>query len=209
MTVLSKWCNMSLEHLVENYGYWGVLIGTFLEGDIALLLGGLFARLGYLKLSGVILAAILGAMIGDQLFYYLGRHKGLQLLNRFPTAKAKTERVFHHLRTHGTLILLAYRFVYGFRIITPLMIGASGVKRGKFALLNAAGALAWALSIGCLGYILGEAVAALLQDVKRYEVPVLAGVLTLVAMAHLIVGYIRRRRKRTSDAEDKYPPQAP
>jgi membrane protein DedA with SNARE-associated domain len=198
---------MSLEHLVANYGYWGVLIGTFLEGDIALLLGGLFARLGYLKLSGVILAAILGAMLGDQFFYYLGRHKGLQLLNRFPKTKAKTERVFHHLRTHGTLIVLAYRFVYGFRIITPLMIGASGVKRGKFALLNATGAIAWALAIGCLGYVLGEAVVAILQDVKHYEGPVLIGVLTLVALAHLIVWYIRKRRKaKLEDAVDSAPP---
>ena len=194
---------MTLQHLVENYGYWGVLIGTFLEGDIALLLGGLFARLHYLKLWGVILAAIIGAMLGDQLFYYLGRHKGLQLLNRWPKAKARTERVFHHLRRHGTLIVLAYRFVYGFRIVTPLMIGASGVRRGKFTLLNALGALAWAVVIGCLGYVVGEALTAILQDVKRYEIPVLLGVLVLVGIAHLIVNDYRRRRKTPPEDVDK------
>ena len=194
---------MTLQYLVENYGYWGVLIGTFLEGDIALLLGGLFARLGYLKLSGVILAAIIGAMLGDQLFYYLGRHKGLQLLNRWPKAKARTERVFHHLRKNGTFIVLAYRFVYGFRIVTPLMIGASGVRRGKFTLLNALGALVWAVVIGCLGYVVGEALTAILQDVKRYEIPVLLGVLALVGIAHLIVNYFRRRRKAPPEDVNK------
>ena len=123
---------MTLKEFIEAYGYLGVLLGTFLEGDIALVLGGLCAQCTDLKLYGVILAAFLGAIIGDQVFYNLGRHKGLQLLNRFPRLKLRTERVFYHMRRHGSVIAFGFRFFYGFRILTPLMIGASGVGRGRF-----------------------------------------------------------------------------
>jgi membrane protein DedA with SNARE-associated domain len=189
---------MTLKEGIETYGYLGVLIGTFLEGDIALILGGLCARCTNLHLVGVIFAAFTGAIIGDQVFYNLGRHKGLQLLNRFPRLKLRTERVFHHLRRHGSLIAFAFRFFYGFRILTPLMIGASGVGRGRFTLLNCLGALSWATILGCLGWTVGEVLAVLLENLQKdlkHVLPYVLGVLlVVVAIVRLIVWFVRRRR---------------
>jgi membrane protein DedA with SNARE-associated domain len=189
---------MTLKEGIETYGYLGVLLGTFLEGDIALILGGLCARCTDLHLIGVILAAFTGAIIGDQVFYNLGRFKGLQLLNRFPRLKMRTDRVFHHLRRHGSLIAFAFRFFYGFRILTPLLIGASGVGRGRFTLLNCLGAVSWATVLGVLGYIMGEALIVLLEHVKKdlhhWLPPVIAGLLLLVGVIRLIVWRVRRRR---------------
>ena len=189
---------MTLKEGIETYGYLGVLIGTFLEGDIALVLGGLCAQCTDLRLVGVILSAFLGAIIGDQVFYNLGRHKGLQLLNRFPRLKLRTERVFHHMRRHGSIIAFAFRFFYGFRILTPLMIGASGVGRGRFTLLNCLGALSWATVLGCLGYGMGEALVLILEKLKadlKHLLPfILAGLLVVVAIIRLIVWRVRRHR---------------
>jgi len=187
---------MSLENLIAHYGYLGVLIGTFLEGDLALLLGGLFAHWKLLKLVYVILAAFSGALISDQICFHLGRFRGLQVLNRWPRLRNKAERVFVHLRKHGTLIALIFRFFYGFRIITPLLIGASGGKRGKFVLLNSLGALCWATSIGCLGYGMGEALQELLPKIKHYKTPVLLGLVACVIIGHLVVWKIRKRRRQ-------------
>jgi membrane protein DedA with SNARE-associated domain len=191
---------MNVKDGIETYGYVGVLIGTLLEGDIALVLGGLCARCTDLRLYGVILAAFMGAIIGDQACYNLGRHKGLQLLNRFPRLKLRTERVFHHLRRHGSVIAFAFRFVYGFRILTPLLIGASGVGRGRFTLLNCLGALSWATVLGCLGYAVGEALAIILQNLKedlRHVLPmILLGLLVLVGLLRLGLWLFRRRRDR-------------
>ena len=191
---------MSLEQLVENYGYVGVLIGTFLEGDIALILGGLFAHWEYLKLPYVIVAAFSGAIISDQACFYLGRLRGLHVLNRWPFLRNKAERVFGHMRKHGTLIALVFRFFYGFRIITPLLIGASGVGRAKFILLNGIGALSWATTIGCLGYVMGEALQELLLKNKQYRAPVLLGLVTCVVIGHLIVWRVRKRRRLRAQA---------
>ena len=197
---------MTLKEGIETYTYLGVLIGTFLEGDIALLLGGICARCTNVHLFGVILAAFTGAIIGDQVFYNLGRHKGLQFLNCFPRLKLRTERVFHHLRRHGSIIAFAFRFVYGFRILTPLLIGASGVGRGRFTLLNGLGALSWATVLGCLGYVVGEALIVIMENLKadiKHLLPfILAGLLVLVAIIRLIVWRVRRRRARIALAEE-------
>lgn len=187
-----------VKEAIMTYGYWAVLLGTFLEGDIALILGGVCAHEEYLRLPGVIVAAFAGAIIGDQVFYNLGRHKGLQILSRFPRLKLRTERVFHHLRRHGSLIAFAFRFFYGFRILTPLMIGASGVGRGRFTLLNCLGAISWATVLGCLGWTVGEALAVLLENLQKdlkHVLPfVLIGLLVLVGVIRLIVWRVRRRR---------------
>jgi membrane protein DedA with SNARE-associated domain len=60
---------MDLQSIIENYGYAAILIGTFLEGETILVLAGLAAHQGYLALTWVILAAFLGSLSGDQLFF--------------------------------------------------------------------------------------------------------------------------------------------
>ena len=74
--------------MIENYGYWIVLAGTLLEGESVLLLAGYAAYSGLLELHWVIGIAIAGSFLGDQLWFYLGRHHGAQLLARFPSYAA-------------------------------------------------------------------------------------------------------------------------
>lgn len=188
----------AFKEAVETYGYLAVLIGTLMEGDIALLLGGLCTRCTELKLHGVILAAFTGAILGDQFFFFLGRHKGVHVLNRFPRLKVRAERVFTHLHRHGFLISFAFRFVYGFRILAPLLLGASRMGRTRFTLLNCLGALIWATLIACLGSLMGEALILLLKELEEeilHWLPaILGGLLLLVGLVRLLVWYVRRSR---------------
>ena len=62
-----------IQTLIQNYGYWAVFVGTFIEGETILLLGGFAAHRGYLALPWVIVAAFFGSLCGDQLFFFLGR----------------------------------------------------------------------------------------------------------------------------------------
>ena len=61
-----------MKTFIQTYGYWAILIGTFLEGETILVLGGLAAHMGYMDLGGVILAAFAGSLCGDQLFFSWG-----------------------------------------------------------------------------------------------------------------------------------------
>jgi membrane protein DedA with SNARE-associated domain len=189
----------SLQHLVDTYGYVVVLIGTFLEGETILVLGGLAARLGYLKLQGVMVAAFAGSMAGDQLYFYLGRRHGKTLLARHPAWEGRVAEIHNLMERFETPLLLGFRFLYGFRSLTPLVIGMSRIKLWKFFLLNMLGAAIQATCVASLGYALGHSADRLLGDIKRYELEAMIGVVVVGAAAWTV--YIVRKRLRGRTAQ--------
>jgi membrane protein DedA with SNARE-associated domain len=182
-----------LESLLTDYGYPILVIGTFLEGETVMLLGGVFAHLGYLSLEGVIACGFCGTLLGDQLFFFLGRRHGKGILARHPTWQPGADRVFRKLEQHQNLLILGFRFLYGLRTVTPLAIGMSGVSYLRFTLLNMSGAALWAIGTGLAGYFFGQAIGALVGDIKHYELELttaIAGIGVFIWMIHLF----RRRR---------------
>ena len=182
-----------LESLLTHYGYPIVLIGTFLEGETIMVLGGLAAHLGYLSLDGVLISGFCGTLLGDQLYFLLGRRHGKSLLARRPALQARTERVFRILERHQNLLITGFRFLYGLRSVTPFAIGMSNISYMRFTVLNLIGAAIWATSVGLAGYYFGRAVETIVGDIKHYELELMVAVIvvaTLVWLAH----FHRRRR---------------
>jgi len=184
---------MDLQSIIENYGYAAILIGTFLEGETILVLAGLAAHQGYLVLTWVILAAFLGSLCGDQLFFYLGRKHSQAVLSRRPAWKAKAEKVHRLMNRFQTPMILSFRFLYGLRTVAPFVIGMSPVSFKKFILLNAAGALVWAVAVGSGGYLFGHALEIFIGKIKHYEVHVFA-MIALVGLLFWTVHFYRRRK---------------
>ncbi len=168
---------MSLEEVVNHYGYIGILIGTFLEGETILVIAGFLAHRGYLELPVVIAIAFTGTLIGDQLYFYIGRIKGHEFIEKRPGWKSKTDRVFYLLNQYDALFILGFRFLYGIRTIAPFVLGASGVSPIRYLALNTCGALIWATLIGVLGYYFGHALEILIDEIKQYEARVITGLL--------------------------------
>ena len=83
----------TLQSLVENYGYYAVFVGTFLEGETILIMAGFAAHSGYLALPWVMLVAFFGGLLGDQLCFFLGRRHGRRILQRFPKLRARAKIV--------------------------------------------------------------------------------------------------------------------
>jgi membrane protein DedA with SNARE-associated domain len=137
---------VTIEQVVAQYGYLALVVGTSLEGETVLIVAGFAAHQGYLKLAWVILAAFIGSLTGDQLYFLLGRLKGRPFLQSRPAWQVQAHRVEHLLDSHGTWIMLGFRFMYGLRTITPFVIGTSSISMSRFITLNAAGALAWAIA---------------------------------------------------------------
>jgi len=189
-----------LEHLVGRYGYAAILLGTFFEGETILVIGGFMAHRGYLALSGVILAAFLGSMAGDQLFFMLGRRHGPAVLARRPSWTGRVHRVNGLLRRYQTLVILGFRFVYGMRTATPFVLGLGDVPAIKFLALNMVSALVWATVIAGGGYLFGHVLDAFLGDLRRYELLVLAG---LAAAGAALWLRHRLKRNRNGDAPSK------
>lgn len=188
---------MSLQSLVETYGYAAIFVGTFLEGETIVVLAGFLAHRGYLVLEWVIASAFIGTYIGDQLFFYIGRWRGGKILEKRPHWQLRSKRVFDMLHRHQILVILGFRFLYGLRTVTPFLIGMSGVHPLRYLILNGLGAIIWAIAIGILGYLLGETLELILEHVKRYELLILGGIIGLAA-AYWIYRWVKEQRQLKS-----------
>lgn len=185
---------MTLDSLVTHYGYLALFVGTFLEGETILVLGGYFAHRGDLQLEWVILSAFIGTYTGDQLFYYIGRLRGAAILEKRPHWQLRSRRVFQLLRRHQVLVILGFRFLYGIRTVTPFIIGMSGVKPLRYLVLNGIGALVWSIVVSLLGFLLGQTVEKFLQHVKHYELLILL-TLILIASGFWLIRWLREQRQ--------------
>lgn len=182
---------MNLPDLIETYGYAAVFLGAVLEGETVLLLAGFAAHRGYLSLPAVMMAAFLGGVAGDQLFFHLGRHFGPRLPERFPRLRSRLERVNALLRRHAIPLVLGMRFLYGLRTAGPTAVGMSGFSPWRFLMLNLVGALVWATVISGAGYLFGQALEWLSADLRRYEIDAAAG----LALVGLIALWLQKRRE--------------
>lgn len=178
--------------LIQNYGYAIVFLLTLLEGETVVALAGFAAEQGHLRLFPVIIVAILGASIGDQLFFYFGRLKGKRYLARRPHLTERVDRIHLLLERHQSWIIFSSRFMYGFRMVIPIALGTSGVKASKFFLFNLAGAIVWGIFFSVGGYVFGGAIETFLGHVKRAEKFIIFGVLLGAFIASAIV-FLRRR----------------
>ncbi|WP_235971847.1 DedA family protein [Azohydromonas caseinilytica] len=183
---------MNLSALVETHGYWMLALGCLVEGETVLVLAGFAAHKGLLEPAGVLAVATVMAMVGDQIYFWLGRWRGPWLLARHPSLAAKAERVHRLLdRWHAPLII-GLRFAYGLRIAGPIFIGASPLPAWRFTLYNGIGAAIWAVLVGGLGWVFGATAQALLGELQRYQM-VAVGV---VLGTGLLLWLWRRHRRR-------------
>src|SRR5436305_2304111 len=142
-----------MDELVGQLGYLAIFIGTFLEGESVLALGGVAAAYGYLSLPAVIGTAIVGGFLGDQACFYAGRRYGERVLARFPSLAAKAPRVQAIVRRWDAAAVIVLRFCYGLRISGPIMIGSCGISPWRLSLFNFIGVLIWAPIVAGVGYL--------------------------------------------------------
>ncbi|EDU4939864.1 DedA family protein [Salmonella enterica subsp. arizonae] len=185
---------MDINTLITHYGYAALVIGSMAEGETVTLLGGVAAHQGLLKFPLVAAAVALGGMMGDQLLYLLGRCYGGKILRRFPRYHTKIRRAQKMIQRHPYLFVIGTRFMYGFRVVGPLLIGASRLPPKIFLPLNIVGALIWALLFTTLGYLGGEVIAPWLHDLDQH---LRHGIWLILAIV-LVVGvrwWLKRRGK--------------
>ena len=103
-------------------------------------------RRGNLQLGWVLLAAILGALLGDGSAFWLGHREKREILNVWPLSNhpnvvAQSEAFFHRW---GTLAVFFARFVPPIRAFVPITAGALGMPPATFYAVNIPAVLLWA-----------------------------------------------------------------
>jgi membrane protein DedA with SNARE-associated domain len=149
-----------------GYSMLGVLIfgesaGLPIPGETALIVAGGLTAGGHLSLLMVIAIGALAATVGDTLGYWLGRRGGRAFLLRDGLAAAHrrrtVERADRYFLGHGTVTVFLGRWVPGLRYMSALMAGATRMPWKRFAIANAAGALAWTATVSTLARVAGPA----------------------------------------------------
>ena len=186
--------HVDVNYLLATYGYWAIFIGCLLEGETILILGGMAAHQHVLKLLPVIGYASLAGLLGDQLLFWAGRYFGERLLPRLHKQQAAIDKVTSSIQHHPTVSIFSVRFLYGMRLVGPMVIGASKVSPLKFACINLVGAVVWATLFASAGYWAGEFLQRVLGDLKPYRLPIALGVVALVVAVGLI-RHFRAKRK--------------
>jgi membrane protein DedA with SNARE-associated domain/membrane-associated phospholipid phosphatase len=157
----------AIEHLRVG-GYWVGFFVAFLEttigiglilpgSTIILFLGALSAR-GHFDVGDLIWFAVCGAIIGDNLNYYLGKRygnrwlkDGLWLLKPSHIEKAK-----HFMDAHGAKSIFLGRFIPSVKEVVPLIAGAVKMNRKTFMFWNVLGAIGWGFEWVLAGYIFAQ-----------------------------------------------------
>jgi undecaprenyl-diphosphatase len=190
--------------LFARYGYAAVFGGVFLEntglpvpGETTLLAAAALAHNGTLRLPIVILTAIAGATLGDNLGFFIGRHGGRRLAERFgsrlgfsPTRLRQFDAFFAR---HGGRTVFIARFITGLRVVGAVLAGSSGMHWPSFIFYNACGAIVWCTVIALVGYTLGHSWEVLEKWIGRTS---LIGLAVLGAAAAIFVA--RHRRSASS-----------
>jgi membrane protein DedA with SNARE-associated domain len=191
-----------VQPLIASYGLWAVFVIVMLEsaglpmpGETALVWSAIYAGVtGDLDVLKVIAVAAAGAMIGDNIGFWVGRTWGLPLLRRYGHYIRLDERRLALgdllFERHGASIVFFGRFVAFLRIFAALLAGVHGLGWGRFLIFNALGAVAWATLFGVGGFVFGDAIT-------RLSGPL--GVLAFVLVVAGIVGFwwlARRQEER-------------
>jgi membrane protein DedA with SNARE-associated domain len=191
---------MDINQLIAHNGacfYFIVFLWTFLEGETIILFAGFAAAQGLVDPLLLLICAWLGSFCGDQCYFWLGRHFGVRLLERFPRFRHGVDAALSWLERYDTGFILSFRFIYGIRNFSSFALGLSAVRWKRFLRLNFAAAGVWAASFVAAGYFLGHAFRAVLGDIARsFSIVMLAAFVAIGVGVWLLHRRQRRRHLR-------------
>lgn len=192
-----------IDFLIEmgpHLAYFILLLGSFVEGESVVLTAGFLAYTGFLKLEWVMLIAFCGTLFADQLLFLIGHRRGAEVLARHPKWQKRTEKIFALLHKYDTLFILSFRFIYGIRTLTPLVIGTSRISVKRFVILNFIAAILWTL-ISCmagymLGYFFADSIERIFHQIGHYQkIIFLTLSVLIIGIAGAIYGYRKVSQK--------------
>jgi membrane protein DedA with SNARE-associated domain/rhodanese-related sulfurtransferase len=161
-----------------------------------LLAAGALAGAGKMNLAMALGLGVIACLLGDLIWYYLGRHRGVQVLKVLcrislepDTSVRQTENFFIR---HGTRSLILAKFIPGLSTVTPALAGLFKVNVGRFLLYNGLGALLWTAAFIAPGYLFSDQLEWVAAQAARFGsslVVLVAGALAL----YIAYKYIHRQ----------------
>jgi membrane protein DedA with SNARE-associated domain len=155
----------------------------------------------HLTLVGVVLAGLLGTMVGSWITYGIGRGGRLELFERHGAklhmGPAQIERGDQWFQRHGETAVLVGRVIPVVRAFVSLPAGIAKMPLGRFTLFSLLGSLPWVLGLALAGHALGGDWTSVRKGFEYVDYVVLA-----LVVAGIVYALVRRRRTRRRPAAD-------
>lgn len=203
-----------LQELLRQWGYGVIFLAMLVEnagvplpGETVTLLGGYAAGSGQLNVFGVMAAAAGGAILGDNLGYWVGRRAGWDLILRVGRLLRQSPEQLEQLRQqflrHANASVLLGRFVAVLRVVAGPIAGAVGMPYPRFLLCNSIGALLWAGTMVSLAWLGGRWIPfdRMVSGVIDFGLGALLLVLVVVVVPKVLSRLERRQLSKPSGPE--------
>jgi membrane protein DedA with SNARE-associated domain len=178
-----------MEKFINEFGYLALMVGTFFEGETAILTASSLIYRGLFEFPWTVLAGFSGSFISDWIYFLIGHYNGKVFVAKRPKLQARVKPVTDFFHKHKFQILFSYRFLYGFRVIIPLVIGMSGLPPVRYLFYSIVTGLIWATTISTAGYWAGRLLSI---EVKTLEDNFLFIMIGFAALG-LTIGYIVKK----------------
>ncbi len=171
--------------LLEYYGYALFFPIAVIEGPIVTILASFIASLGYLNVFIVYAISIAGDIVGDCIYYAIGRYGGRKFFDRWGKYVGVTEKdvakLEKHFKKHTRKTLIIAKFTHGIGAVFLMAAGAARVPIGEFVLFNFLPTLVKSLGAVLIGFYFGRAYASIAHYLDIY---------VLISLCILATGFI-------------------
>ncbi len=189
----------------HSIGYWIAFfaafletlvgIGMFLPGSVILIFMGAFSHQGYLDVGDLLWFAFFGAVLGDNINYYLGHKYGIYFLKSgvwfIKSHHLQKGREF--LNSYGAKSIFFGRFIPGIKEIAPLIAGSLHMKWRVFLKWNILGAVGWALLFVLSGYVFSKSIG--LAEVWVSKFAILLFILFVTYLFYIIIKILQKEKQ--------------
>ena len=183
----------AFSEFIKDWGYWAVFLGSIVEGESVLITASALSAFGYLSIFKVFIVAFVTTVVVDQILFWIGYRMGTEwIIRKFPKLEKTRVRVFKLLNKMDIFFIFAFRFIYGIRTVSPLIIGSAKIKPSRFVIFNILSGFCWA-AVGCfLGFTITDAV----MDGKFDAMPTVIAITFIIIIISVLVGlFIKAREK--------------
>jgi membrane protein DedA with SNARE-associated domain len=194
-----------ITNIMNSLGYVGIGLLMFLENvfppipsELIMPLAGFTAAQGKMNFGGVLLAGVIGTMVGTMPWYYAGRFLGESRLRRLADRHGKwfalsgrdLDKANDWFQKQGTKAVFLCRLVPGVRTVISLPAGISNMPILAFLFYSTLGTTVWIIFLATLGYFLGNNY----HLVEQYLGPV--SKLVLLGLVIALGLWVFKRRKK-------------
>ena len=178
---------------LESSKYVLLFLGSYFEGSVAMMTGGLLLRLGHVTLLPMYLALFLGDVLSDIMWYLIGYFGARRFLLRYGKYMNITapilEKVEGKFHEHHLRILVISKLTMGFGFATAILATAGMLRVSffRYLMINILCGLVWVSFLIGIGYYFGNVLAGIGRDVQ------IAGTIGMVVVFFVIIRLVSMR----------------